>query len=385
MSLPETNPGLKAWLDAWHVNPSVNRDYDFIDGLRGVAILMVVVSHHLYFNPKSGALVHVLGSILGTGGHGVTLFFALSGFLISWPFWKKKSTGSEKLVPPGYVWRRFWKIYPPLALAVLLLTPIYIYRESDWSFLFVAAKWLAGLPAVLPVTGRFNPVMWSLVVEVQFYTVLPLLFVSLKHVPAKICLWVIPLIFLLVPLSTRLITGQTATFHPDIDSHFPAALDSFCIGIFVAGLENLGHLNKKCARIGVAGVVLWPLTMLVLALLNLHVEHKGFAFNEITGDAVRFAAGCMLFFVADPQHPVARLLCAPWLRWCGIISYEWYLFHQPIARWTRESFGPADGNVFRYVAIVGGSFVTGLFIAALVYRNFSLPILKRTRVKRPRA
>ncbi len=382
MSVMETNLGPKSWLDAWHVNPSVNRDYDFIDGLRGVAILMVVVSHHLYFNPNSGLLVHVIGYILGTGGNGVTLFFALSGFLISWPFWKKKSAGSEKLVPSGYAWRRFWKIYPPLALSVLLLTPVYIYRESDWSFLPLAVKWLIGLPAVLPVDGRLNPVMWSLVVEAQFYTVLPLLFVSLKRVPAKICLWILPLMFLVAPLATRLITGQTATFHPDINSRFPAALDSFCIGIFVAGLENLGYLSKKFARIGVAGVVLWPLTMLAIAWLNLRVEHKGFTLNEITGDATRLVAGCMLFFVADPRHPMARLFCAPWLRWCGIISYEWYLFHQPIDMWARGSFGPADGNVFRYLAIVGGSLVTGLVIAAMVYRHFSLPILKRTRVKR---
>jgi peptidoglycan/LPS O-acetylase OafA/YrhL len=264
------------------------------------------------------------------------------------------------------------------------LTPIYIYRESDWSFLPIAAKWLAGLPAVLPVNGRLNPVMWSLVVEVQFYAVLPLLFVSLKRVPAKICLWGIPLIFLLVPLSTRLITGQTATFYPDINSHFPAALDSFYIGIFVAGLDNLGYLNKKFARIGVAAAALWALMVLALVWLNMHPEHKSFALHEITGDAVRVAAGCLLFFVADPQHPVARLLCAPWLRWCGIISYEWYLFHQPFAAWAWASFGPAGGNVFRYAAIVGGPFVAGLIIAALVYRNFSLPILKRTRVKRAR-
>ena len=41
-------------------------------------------------------------------------------------------------------------------------------------------------------------------------------------------------------------------------------------------------------------------------------------------------------------------LCAPWLRWCGIISYEWYLFHQPAIEWARDLFGPAGGNIFAY-------------------------------------
>jgi peptidoglycan/LPS O-acetylase OafA/YrhL len=266
----------------------------------------------------------------------------------------------------------------------LLLTPVYILLRADWSYLSIAAKWLAGLPWLLPVDGRLNPVMWTLVVEVQFYTVLPLVFVSLKRVPATICLWIIPLIFLVVPLSARLITRQTATFNPDINSHFPVALDGFCYGIFVAGLDNLGFLNKKLARIGVVGVVLWLLTMLTIAWLNLHL-FKSFAINEVTGEAARFAAGCILFFVADPQHPVARLLCAPWLRWCGIISYEWYLFHQPFIIWARAAFGPAGGNAFKYAAILGSSTLTGLIIAAMVYRVFSLPILKKMRMKHSRA
>jgi peptidoglycan/LPS O-acetylase OafA/YrhL len=100
-------------------------------------------------------------------------------------------------------------------------------------------------------------------------------------------------------------------------------------------------------------------------------------------DAAKIAAGCLLFFVADPAHPVARLLCAPWLRWCGIISYEWYLFHQPIIVWARQSFGPAGGNSFRFAAIVGGSLLLGLIIAAATYRFFSLPILKYGRGKSP--
>lgn len=76
----------KHWLNAWHVTPSANRDYDFIDGLRGVAILMVVAAHHFYFNPESHGVVRYIGSVIGTGGYGVTLFFTLSGFLITWPF-----------------------------------------------------------------------------------------------------------------------------------------------------------------------------------------------------------------------------------------------------------------------------------------------------------
>jgi peptidoglycan/LPS O-acetylase OafA/YrhL len=132
---------MNCWLDAWHVNPSVNRDYDFIDGLRGIAILMVLCCHLVYINPKSGPITQFLGALSGAASGGVILFFAISGFLISWPFWKRKFAGGKQVVPPGYAKRRFWKIYPPLVLSVVILTPVYIFLNQDWSYVPIAAKW----------------------------------------------------------------------------------------------------------------------------------------------------------------------------------------------------------------------------------------------------
>lgn len=80
------NSRKKEWLQSWHVSPSFNRDYDLIDGLRGIAILLVLGGHHIYVNPLSGSLARFVGGVFRAGGFGVTVFFALSGFLISWPF-----------------------------------------------------------------------------------------------------------------------------------------------------------------------------------------------------------------------------------------------------------------------------------------------------------
>ena len=367
------------WLEAWHVNPSVNRDYDFIDGLRGVAILMVLAGHHLYFNPQSGHFTQFMGNVVMSGGHGVSLFFALSGFLISWPFWKRKFTNAASVVPPGYGWRRFWKIYPPLALSVLIFTPCYIAINQDWSYCTIALQWLAGLPFLLPVSGKLNPVTWTLVIEVQFYVVLALVFLGLKKMPSRICLWVVPLLFLVVPCGYRLLTGLSAAFHPDINSHFPSALDAFALGILVAGLENAGLLKKNWARLGMVGLMLWPLTLLVVGWLQMHPAANTFAAMETTGWLEKIASGCLLCYVAQPQHPVAQWLCAPWLRWCGIVSYEWYLFHQPITLWTRHFIGHANGDRAKYIIIVAGSFLASMILTALIYRFFSLPILKYGR------
>jgi len=193
----------REWLNAWHVNPSVNRDYDLIDGLRGMAILMVAAGHLAHVQTSGRPAIQFLGHLLSGGGFGVVLFFALSGFLISWPFWKRKVQGATHLTPRGYGWRRFWKIYPPLVLSVLLLTPLYILDSGDWTFIRTAGQWLTGAALVIPPSGRLNPVMWSLIVESHFYLVLPLLFLCFKRVPAKVCLWALPLVLLAVPVSWR--------------------------------------------------------------------------------------------------------------------------------------------------------------------------------------
>lgn len=371
----------KSWLDSWHVSPSVNRDYDFIDGLRGVAILMVVFAHHFYVNPNSGSVVRYLGCLLDTGACGVTLFYALSGFLISWPFWKRKAAGAASAMPRGYFQRRFWKIYPPLLLSVLIFVPIYSSVSNDWSFVKLGLQWLTGWAFVIPVSGKMNPAMWTLVVEVQFYVTLPLLFLCLNRVSAKTTFGLITALFFLVPLVFRLVTKQVPTFIPNIDPHYPAPLDVFAFGILIAGLENFGWIKKTWVWVGVAGFLLWPLALLAVSWMMFNPEMRTFGMNELVQAGLRVGAACLLFFIANPRHVFARLLCAPWLRWCGIISYEWYLLHQPLLMWSRQYWGQANGNVLKYATIIGLPFIVGLLFAASVYRFYSLPLLRFGREK----
>lgn len=375
----------KEWLDAWHVNPSINKDYLLIDGLRGIAILMVVACHHVYVNPSAGNTVKFLCGIFAAGSSGVTVFFALSGFLIAWPFWKRKFNRAESSIPRGYGWRRFYKIYPPLALSILLLTPVYILKTNDWSFCQYAAKWFAGLPLVMPVSGKLNPVMWSLAAEVQFYLFLPVLFVLARRLRDGIALWALPLALLILGMGSTLLYkhyGMANSLSPDVIVRFPTFMDSFAFGVFIAGLENYwGKLPRKWAIMGDLGFVLLIGGMIMDSWTNLHPMKNTALHDTIINLDFKISAVFLLCYVADPMHPRSRLLCAPWLRWCGLISYEWYLFHQPIALWARSYFGPASGHLGKYVLLLGGACVTSLVIGALVYLCFSLPILKSGRGK----
>jgi peptidoglycan/LPS O-acetylase OafA/YrhL len=378
------NPQGESWLDRWHVNPSINKEYDFIDGLRGIAILMVVVCHLVYVNPASRGAIRFVGAVATQGAQGVIVFFALSGFLISWPFWRRKLNGKPQAVPPGYGWRRFWKIYPPLALSVVLLTPLYVQRFEDPGIFKLALEWLTGLALIKPVSGVLNSVMWSLIVEVHFYILLPLLFLTLRNVSAKLSLWVLTLGFLVIPTACRWFyasKGLYFSLQPQITVLFPSILDSFAFGIFVAGLDGMGLMKKGWAKLGDLGLALLGATLLMGAWLSVHPGSDAHLRKELIDWLTRISAGLLLCYVADANHATVRLLSWPWLRWCGIISYEWYLFHQPVILWARGCLGPAQGNPLKYTAIVSGSFIVGLSIAALAYKYFSLPILKRGRAK----
>lgn len=365
------------------MDPSANRSYDFIDGLRGVAILMVVTGHFIYFKEQNKFVFQFLRTFSGALGCGVFLFFTLSGFLISWPFWKRKKTHAGSQIPPGYGWRRFWKIYPPLALSILLLAPCFIlWRGNSPLYIRTACEWLTGLAFVMPVSGKFNPVMWSLVVEIHFYIILPILFVFTKPLSARACLWVITLFLFGVPVLIQSLTGLTPTFFPEISDPFFTGLSNFCLGVGLAGLDNLSLWNKSWSRMASVGWLLMIGALAGMAWVQMNpLSHPAFQ-GHLCYWTFMLGTGCLLCYASDPQHPRVDWLCVPWLRWCGIISYEWYLFHQPMVYMSRDFFGPAGGHFLKYAVVIFVPLLASLTFSALVYRFFSLPILKFGRAKK---
>ena len=91
----------------------------YIDGLRAVAILSVVVHHTAKYNPSLalGALRHTLLE----GAHGVDLFFVLSGFCLSYPALAALRDGSTGRFDAVRYWaRRLVRILPPFWIALAL-------------------------------------------------------------------------------------------------------------------------------------------------------------------------------------------------------------------------------------------------------------------------
>jgi peptidoglycan/LPS O-acetylase OafA/YrhL len=367
------------WLDSWHVNPCANRTYDFIDGLRGVAILMVVACHYCAFDENDTIANKFLHGCLSSLAMGVTLFFTISGFLISWPFWRRKVNRIDPLMPPGYGWRRFWKIYPPLALSVLVLVPLFIIWQGNARlFAVAAAQWLSGVGFFVPVTDKFNPPMWSLVVEIHFYMVLPVLFLLTKSLSPKVCLALISLFLFFVPALAKFMTGLAPSFSPRIEDPYLTGLSFFCFGVAVAGIDNMKVWNRHWVRVADVGWIILLCGMLGMACVRLSPHtHAGVGhlFNWLSN----IGMACLLCYATDLKNPRAQWLCAPWLRWFGLISFECYLFHLPMLLFALALFGSASEDLLKHIGIVALSLAGTLIVAALVYRKFSLPILKYGR------
>jgi len=386
----------------WEIKPSTGRHFDVLDGLRGLAILLVVASHTFYTNPEHGWWSRAAGYIFVAGWMGVPMFFGLSGFLIAYPFFKGRHEDSRFWYPSGYGQRRVAKILPPFYLSIVLFLGFYWWTEHDPEYFTAAWKWATGLANLVPIPVPFNLSYWSLIVESHFYIFLPVLFWLTRGLSVRRASVVLFGLLFLVPMIVRHFTwpaglnvlpDYTTDLNKEITlklTRFPCQLDYFAWGVGFAGVFVLlaparEHL-RPLGLFGYLGVLLMIVTLLFWGYWSERFGARAQPTRwsvEIGHLLPAVASFLMLFFAFDPECTGTRLLSARWLRFTGIVSYEWFLFHGPIVAWFHYHNGPTHGSVLAYAwrTIVPLSVTFGFSV--LVYRLFSLPILNcvRNRLK----
>jgi peptidoglycan/LPS O-acetylase OafA/YrhL len=385
-------------LKKWEIKPSTNRHFDALDGLRGLAILLVVAYHTLYTNPAHGVLSRAAGYVIRAGWMGVPVFFVLSGFLISYPFFKGREADARFCYPQGYARRRFGKILPPFYLSILLFVGFYWWQLHDAAYVTAAWRWATGAANFSPIPVPFNLSYWSLIVEAQFYFVLPLLFWLTRGLPTRTTTIVVFALLALVPPAVRhfvwpsgvyVLPPSPADLHLDVMlrlTRFPGQLDHFAWGIAFAGvyvqLTKAGQDLRALSIFGYAGLMLMSATLFFWGYWG---ERFGVA-AQPTRWSVEFghllppvAAMLLLFFVFDPVCCGARLLSVRWLRFIGLVSYEWFLFHGPIVGWFSEHTGPTHGSIVAYAWRTFVPLILTFGFSVAVYHWISLPILNRIR------
>ncbi|MES2389215.1 MAG: acyltransferase [Bacteroidota bacterium] len=350
-------------------HPPVSADvpayYPALDGLRAIAVFLVMLEHlnpPEWLNPRPW---------LFPGKMGVQLFFVLSGYLIGGILMRQnlrlRAAGQSPFSKAKSFWtRRALRIVPAyyflIAIVVFLKVPQHILSLLPWLFTYTY-----NVSAFL--TQGFNyPVnhFWSLACEEQFYILLPLCLLPAK--PSWFP-WIIGIMGLTGMLSVFLFiyTGYNIIYASML---LPATFQFFAAGIFVAWLQLTDRKFPLFAWL--------PLLIPVYVLLS----QRPFLYpgknllNEVLPVFPILCAG-LIHWVTKGNAPkvlTGFLTSAPLVRF-GLYSYGLYLFHNVVPQVyflisLRTGFSIEADSMF-YVF-----FFLSLLIAALSYHFLELPFLR---------
>lgn len=355
--------------------PEVAERLGVLDGMRGIAIALVVWYH---LRLVSGCTLVGADAIARAGFLGVDLFFFVSGFCIAYPYVRVRAAG---LPPPRraeFVRRRALKIVPSYVLALLVFGVVYRARfDSSGDELMQFLAHLSFVHVWSHATfGSFSGPLWTLGVEVQFYALFALLGPALARRPVLGYL-----ACLTIAVVYRTVLGVTGA---DTDfgwlNQLPAVLDEFAAGLLAAAA--FVYLGPRMEARHVPLATMAALGALVLTL----AACVGLAFAAQGGDdgahrwlnAWRVAFGPVLgagtLGAAFGSASLRRWLASPALRWLSTLSYNAYLWNLEIA------VGLQNAGLPGWAIFAGGA--AGTFAVALAVTHwFERPLMTGAAVR----
>jgi peptidoglycan/LPS O-acetylase OafA/YrhL len=313
-----------------------------LDGLRLIAVGIVILAHY-----------RILPNV--PGGFGVSIFFFISGFLITRLMLAEEKASGTIALGPFYI-RRLLRLLPPLALMGVVAVPLlwwvdpanFSASQIILSFLYlgnihkIGARligWDAGYDA-------FEP-LWSLSVEEHFYLLLPPVLLLVRERPARV---VLVLGVILAALLLRMAVWRVMPAQADtVNYNFTLTrLDALGLGVLLTLLLDMGRLRtawiERYAWLLVVGGGVAALASMV---------HWSIYYETVikyTPQSIAIGAGfCGLVFPQRTAWLRALLEAGP-VRYLGRISYEIYLWHLPVltlvgsfvaAGWPRKALALA--------------------------------------------
>ena len=342
-----------------------------LDGLRAISIFLVVALHTL----QRYSLHHVVSypwRAVFNGGLGVSIFFVISGYLITSLLLKEyEGTGSVSL--RGFFLKRAFRILPPIVfyLAVLIVLAS-IGRLTLYTRDVVSA--LLFFHDYRPFAKSWAlEHFWSLSVEEQFYLVWPflLLFCLRRRVvhgrryAARVAFAVIaisPAVRLLALLSHNPYLHNASGFHMHADM--------LAFGCLAALLQGTGRFERVY---GAVTRVAWlpPLLLLVSSYLDVRLENRwtGPAGETIDGFLITFF---LLWCTRNANTLFGRLLNAAPIVRLGVLSYSIYL-------WQTLFLHSSNRETFRGAEWVGRppwNWIAILIVAEISYYGVEKPWLR---------
>lgn len=352
-----------------------------LDGIRGVAVMLVVLDH-IFKWPRGGFL-------------GVDMFFVLSGFLIT-SLLVQEWMQRDDISLGRFYRRRALRLLPALAAMLVVYLLILAIRVSVgahsglalgeannfWGAL-LGPLYLENILIALhsPLRGELIP-LWSLATEEQFYLLFPPLLLLALHRSVtlagvrKAVAGVIAVIFVW-RLTWSLLGASLAHLYIGPDMRFDSILAG-CLFALLFILLSSRELNA--ARFLFMGAVAGGVVILCCVLFMARTSTLAF---YARGGFTLFAVCCgvvILFLVRVPESALARVLAVRPMVFLGRLSYSIYLWHVIVLVIAAAAFrhlGQLSGVAFDIVRAAE----VALSVAAgyLSYRLVEIPFLRRKR------
>lgn len=375
-------------------HPAEFRDRSFptLNAVRAIGAIMVVLTHSAF---NTGEINRGwVGAALARLDFGVTLFFVLSGFLLSRPWFLTAALGRPAPSSRHYLWKRALRILPLYwVVVVVALTLDPKNADMDWH------DWLANLTFTQLYRDGLLPSsltqMWSLCTEVAFYVVLPLLCWLLTkqwrgdrghrlHLPTVLA-WSSALFVLGV------VWQAWVAQIPGSEGHYaqwlPGYLPWFLVGVWFAAvsasiavdprdhvLERLGHDLVGCWILATA---VFAIACTPLAGPRTLLTPGGW---EAGPKVVLYAVAGGLYVLPLVFGPIREgwvrtQLSGPVLFWLGEISYGVFAIHMLVLNWV---FHVLDVEIFsgRFLTVAGATLVITCALATVSYYLYERPIMR---------
>jgi len=290
-----------------------------LDGLRAIAILLVLIGH------TAGTLgsPDFLKPFHGFGNYGVRFFFVISGFLITYLLLAELDK-NQTINLKGFFYRRVLRIFP--AYYFYLLTAVllghYGYVEILEGDLLHAATYTMNYQEQ---RGWHLNHTWSLAVEEQFYLLWPLALLFLDVKKARLLLCVIVLV---VPV-VRFIMWYEFDMSPSaMTRQFQAVSDALALGCLLAFILQ-GHLSISWLY-KVRRWILWSAAIILLVLSALTFLLDKAYFYVVGQSLANFGAVIIVYLcISNNQGWIYFLLNHKVPVFIGTISYSLYLWQEP--------------------------------------------------------
>ena len=340
-----------------------------LDGIRALSVLIVVLAHS--------------GLEVVPGGLGVTIFFFLSGYLIT-TLMLAESERSGRLSIPKFYARRIFRLMPPLVVTLAVaygLTYVGLLPGGiTASGLAAQLLYFANYYGIFFDPGNTIPsgtgILWSLAVEEHFYIVYPLLVALLLASAARpLAIGTMLGLACVVVLAWRLYLVQSPGF-VSIRTYYASdtRINSIIYGCILAIVMNpVRDLN----RIGTMAPRHWGLFSVAAAALLATLLYRSESFREGIRYSLQGIALMPLFYFAvrfSAQHPF-RFLNLPLVKRIGVYSYAIYLIHHIVITLFAANAPATASNP--YVMFPIALLVSIAFAAAL--DRFVNPYFKQLR------